>query len=363
MPLSVAAGRALRPRAVLAAALALIAIVPAAAHGQTRTMSWPALEVEARLDAHGDLHVTERQTIRFDGPWNGGERVFRVPSGQRLRFERISRGPTTDGSSSSCAATSAGWTTATSRSDTPSAGGAARRTTRPSPRRRSPTSSVHALGVLAREGDGRYLLHHDFAFPDRAWPIHKARASLDLDPAWQAGMVGPLHLEAAPLAPGKSLVARVPLRWAGTGAGPALPGEGLAYPWRAVLAGALAAILAAAGVRLVRHARARGQLAPLPAQVDDAFLREHVLSRSPEVIGAAYDDAVGAPEVAAVLARLSAERKLEARVVKGRRFLGLALGRDVVRLALRAERGAFTGHERSLVDASSSTVTRSTPTG
>jgi hypothetical protein len=337
---------------VLAAALVLIAIVPAAARGQARTMSWPALEVEARLDANGDLHVTERQAIRFDGAWNGGERVFRVPPGQRLRFERISR------------EAGDGRLVALARGDLDRVdhygftdGHTLRWRSRASDDAPFAAATlIYVLeytlsGVLAREGDGRYLLHHDFAFPDRAWPIHKARASLDLDPVWQAGTAGPLLFEAGPLVPGKSLVARVPLRWAAAGAGPALPGEGLAHPWREVFSGALAASLAAAGAMLVRHARARGQLAPLPTQVDDAFLREHVLSRPPEVIGAAYDDAVGAPEVAAVLARLSAEGKLETRVVKARRILGFSLGPDVVHLALRADRDAFTDHERSLVDA------------
>jgi hypothetical protein len=354
MPLSVAEGRELRRRVVLAAALALISIVPTAAREQTRTMSWPALDVKARLDASGDLHVTERQTIRFDGAWNGGERLFRVPSGQRLHLERISR-ETDDGRLVALARGDLG---RVDHYDFTERHTLRWRSRAPDDPPFAATTLTYVLeytlsGVLAREGDGRYLLHHDFAFPDRAWPIEKARAGLELDPAWEAGSAAPLQIETGPLAPGRSLVARVPLRWAGAGAGPALPGDGLAHPQRVVLAGALAAILAAGAVLLLRHARARGQLAPLPdpARVDDAFLREHVLSRPPEVIGAAFDDAVGTPEVAAVLARLSAEGKLEARVVRGRRILGLRLGHDVVRLALRVERGAFTGHERSLVDA------------
>jgi hypothetical protein len=349
MSLSAAADSGFSSRALLAL---VVALVPAAASAQARTMRWTALHVEARLDARGDLHVTERQVIVFDGAWNGGERIFRVSPGQRLRFERLSR------------ETAGGRLVPLVRGDL-------RRvdhydfTERDVLRWRSrgadaPPFAAATLayvleytlsGVLARERDEGYLLDHDFAFPDRAWPIQAARASLDLDPAWQAEGAGPLHLEAGPLAPGVGLVARVRLRWVGAGAGPALPGEGLPRPQRAALAAALAAILAAAGGVLLRHARGRGQLAPPPdpAQVDDAFLREHVLSRPPEVVGAAYDDAIGAPEVAAVLARLAGEGKLGARVERHRRLLGPR--RDVLHLALRVERGRLEGHERSLVDA------------
>ena len=54
MPPSAAAGGELPPRGLVAAAIALVALAPAPAHGQVRTMSWPVLEVEARLDAKID---------------------------------------------------------------------------------------------------------------------------------------------------------------------------------------------------------------------------------------------------------------------------------------------------------------------
>ncbi|HTO77633.1 MAG TPA: hypothetical protein VMQ61_16285, partial [Thermoanaerobaculia bacterium] len=58
---------------------------------RARELSWPSIDVRARLDADGALHVVERQTMRFTGDWNGGERVFRVEPGQNLRFESITR--------------------------------------------------------------------------------------------------------------------------------------------------------------------------------------------------------------------------------------------------------------------------------
>jgi len=79
------------PRTVLLALVAAVLAAPAPSSGGPRTLSWRTLEVEARLDGEGDLHVRERQVIVFDGDWNGGERRFRLAPGQRLRFERLLR--------------------------------------------------------------------------------------------------------------------------------------------------------------------------------------------------------------------------------------------------------------------------------
>ncbi len=46
----------------------------------------------------------------------------------------------------------------------------------------------------------------------------------------------------------------------------------------------------------------------------DPWLEERVLSQRAEVIGAAWDEEIGAAEVTAVLARLESERKLKSRV-------------------------------------------------
>src|SRR5262245_23479395 len=64
--------------------------LPGAAFAQRR-LYWDALDVTARLDAGGELHVTETQTIVFNGDWNGGERRFTVRPRQQLHFEGMSR--------------------------------------------------------------------------------------------------------------------------------------------------------------------------------------------------------------------------------------------------------------------------------
>jgi hypothetical protein len=109
----------------------------------------------------------------------------------------------------------------------------------------------------------------------------------------------------------------------------------------------MAAALLVASARVRRRGAARGLFDPLPdpAAVDETFLREYLLSHPPEVVGAAWDDVVSAPEVAAVLARMEAEGKLESRLDRG--FFGLL---TVLHLRLRVPRDSLRGHERRLVD-------------
>ncbi|HSN68668.1 MAG TPA: DUF2207 domain-containing protein, partial [Thermoanaerobaculia bacterium] len=56
-----------------------------------RSLSWSSVDVEAKLDADGRLHVRERQVYVFDGDWNGGERTFRLEPGQELEFHSMAR--------------------------------------------------------------------------------------------------------------------------------------------------------------------------------------------------------------------------------------------------------------------------------
>jgi hypothetical protein len=330
--------------------LAVAAALLAAASGDAgRTMSWRLLDVEARLDARGDLHVRERQEIVFDGAWNGGERTFRVGPRQRLRFEgivRVAPGgddvPLAPGKLSRVDEYQLSGNTLRWRSRLPS----------------DPPFSRDVLvyvleytlsGVLQPEGDGRYVLRHDFAFPDRAWPIAAARARLEVDRSWRDESLEPLELRAGALAPGESFVMTVPVRWSGAGSPPSMPGDGISTPLRGGLALAFLGALGIAAIALHRHGAARGQFAPPPRpdQVDDAFLREHVLSRRPEVVGAAWDDSVGAPEVAAVLARMEAEGKLATRLDRRGAWV---FKRDVLELALRVRRETLEGYERDLVE-------------
>src|SRR5512142_2005178 len=71
--------------------LLVVLLALAALPALGKSLYWPALGVTANLDRDGRLHVVERQVIMFDGDWNGGERSFRVATGQRIQFESIAR--------------------------------------------------------------------------------------------------------------------------------------------------------------------------------------------------------------------------------------------------------------------------------
>jgi hypothetical protein len=74
-------------RRLLLVVLLALAVSPALA----KSLDWRTLDVTARLDKDGALHVTERHGMVFDGDWNGGERTFRIGAGQGLHFESITR--------------------------------------------------------------------------------------------------------------------------------------------------------------------------------------------------------------------------------------------------------------------------------
>src|SRR5262245_24051283 len=61
------------------------------AHAAQRELRWDALDVRAHLSADGVLDVTETHTMVFTGDWNGGERVFDIRPGQKLRFDDMER--------------------------------------------------------------------------------------------------------------------------------------------------------------------------------------------------------------------------------------------------------------------------------
>lgn len=341
----------------LVLAAALLGAAPAIAGAAERTMSWDAVEVEARLDARGDLHVRERQAIRFHGAWNGAERRFRVGPGQRLRFERLLRE-----TPAGAVEVPAGDLGTVDRYAFP-----AQDTLRWRSRAaRDPPFAGEVLGyvleytlerVLLRAEDGIFL-EHDLAFPDRDWPIARARGRVVLDPAWQLAD-GTLEGEGAALPPGAGLVLQARLRWVGAGPAPEVPelasaasppepdappappgAEPLPEEFTPGLAPALAVLLLGVALTVYRHARRQGQLSPSPGvgDVDRRFLDEHLLAWPPEVVAAAWAGHVGPSAVAAVIAGHCAAGRIDARR-EGK----------TLHLRLRAPRDAFEGGDAALV--------------
>ena len=319
--------------------LFLILGAPGEAQAQ-RSLHWSRLDVVAHLDADGTLDVSETQSIVFTGDWNGGERRFIVHPRQTFTFVGIWRitsngreelrqdGSLDDVDDYAWADT----TTLRWRSRRPSAPPFANTTLRYEIRYRM-------SGILLKDDDG-YTLDHDFAFRDRDGVIERFTLKLTLDPAWQAVDSLRSDYTAGPLTRGVTFVVTAPLRYTGTGTPLAFdstrpPAIASGVP---ILLGFTALGVLWFFIREQRY----GRFEPIPYEsVNESWLNEHVFQHPPEVIGAAWDEWVGSPEVVALLARLEAEGTLESSLEVG----------NVMRLRLKADRESLTGHARALVDA------------
>ena len=283
----------------------------------------------------------------FTGDWNGGERTFRLEPGQTLAFERIRRiEPGTD----------AGLDLASgdlSQKDH-------FQFTNPTTlrwRSRLPSDPVFAdteidyeisytlSGVLLKQGD-RYVLDHNFALPDAQKTIETLSVHLELDPSWTPTAPGGFapSRTARGLRPGENFVVHAELgRAAGiAGPAPAAVRVGTTRSTRVAMFALLLLSTLAMGVAFYRREAALGRLsAPeKPDTIDEAWLDRHLFNLPPEEAGALWDDRVGAPEVTAVLARLTAEKKIET----------IPSGKEMT-MRLKAPLDSFVGYERELVQA------------
>lgn len=315
-----------------------------------RVLFWPAVDVTARLDSAGRLHVRERQDMSLTGDWNGGERTFRVDLGQDLTLNRMIRIDSlgqehamvenSDLDAIDQFSWTSGWTLRwRSRLPTDPPFNQALRTY---------VIDLTYDNVVKPEGNG-FRLDHDFAYSDRVGAILAYTLKLTLDPVWRApgdftGEFGPMTL-----APGEGFTVNIPLRFAGEGRpGSVIYGSSRLY--RLGLAIAFIAVVAVLFGAMVAHERAKGRFTPLlPLDgIDRPWLDEHVFRLPPEAVGAAWDDSTAGPEVAAVLARLVSEGKLKSEV----KSTGKGWFRtDVMHLELLVNRSVFKGHERQLIDA------------
>jgi hypothetical protein len=319
----------------------LLLLLPGTAFAQ-RELHWDALIVTARLNADGSLSVVEDQTIVFTGAWNGGERTFDIRPGQRLSFDGMSRWTGTT------------WQPMTRRGslsnvdDYAFAGATVLRW-----RSRLPTDPPfdhtevryqlrYRLAHILRADGDTYTLDSDFAFPKRDGVISRYELHLTLDPAWQPTTPVPDVYTATDLAPGQSFVVTLTLRYAGSGVPEAFDGSRPPAIRAAVLAIAGFSILSI--LWMFVSERAKGRFDRLDASaVDAGWLRDHVLKYPAELISAAWDDSIGRSEVVTILARMTADGKLESQVSGTSRHAGMTLH-------LKVDRGSLEGYERALVD-------------
>src|SRR5450432_2702792 len=188
-----------------------------------KELHWRALDVRARLDADGRLHVVERHVMVFSGDWNGGERIFRVLPGQSLSLEPVRRfDPGANGEAGPARDLVRGDLSAVDHYDFTDATTVRWRSRLPSDPPFDGTELGYEIaytlsGVLLKQGD-RYVLDHNFALPAANKTIETFSVDLDLDPAWTPPGEFVRRRTAGPLAPGANFVVHAELGRAAAGA-------------------------------------------------------------------------------------------------------------------------------------------------
>jgi len=297
----------------------------------TASVHWDSLDVVARLDADGRLEITERHAMVFDGPLNGGERVFRLGPGQKLQLLSVTRldggtaRPLAAGSPSSLALDQYALfdgRTLRWRSRLPS--------DPPFRSQRIDYEIAYALtGVVYREGEA-FILDHDFAFPDREGTIGSFSLDLEIDPAWSVEERLSMPVSAGPLQPGESYVVTLRLGRALVASMPfvhdsrpveevseqfppvasaVLQTPSATLPWRLGSLGVILAVTWLAWRRFVGRERELGRYDPLP-EISRSWLDLNIFKHRPEVVGAAWDGGIGRAEVAALIAVMTSEGKI-----------------------------------------------------
>ncbi len=312
-----------------------------------KSLYWRALDVNARLDADGRLHVREQQAMVFDGDWNGGERRFNLRQGQVLDFKGMSR--VEDGREIEL---TRGDLSRVDHWDFAGANIIRWRSRLPgnAPFRNQELIYVldYVLSNILDQSGGRVHLQHDFAFPDRAGVIKSYSLHLELDPAWE-GLKSPLDTHRQNLAPGQSMVIVANLTYAGAGKPAAIhvsPSrlQLLFLPILMLLAGALLTLY------FYWNEVQKGRFAPLfpQALINDQWLQRYVFSLPPEAVGAAWDEKTGAPEVCAIIARMAQEKKLTTWVTEESHLLGTI---QILHLRLNVDWNTLPGGEKELIEA------------
>ncbi|MFH2123825.1 MAG: DUF2207 domain-containing protein [Pseudomonadota bacterium] len=340
-------------------------MLPQTAFG--RSLYWQEMEVQARLDRDGRLHVRELQTMVFSGDWNGGERKFYVGAGQHLQVQRVLR---IDVPSDSEVELTRGDLAQVDHWDYSSGTTIRWRSRRPSdpPFQNTPLTYIleYTLSGIITADNGDYLLNHDFAFTERSGPIRHFTLNLELDPAWQSQQNLPSSLERNNLPPGQGV--RLQTRLSHNGGKPAAIGRAqkppvpapvrhTPYPSRLLFFSVVLLFFLWRLAVFFRHEKNLERFHPLvpTKDIDRSWLDRHLFPLRPEVVGATWDKQTSGPEVAAVLARLVLEKKMESRLEPKkislfRYDLFLPWLPPVLHLRLLLPREQYNDYEQALIE-------------
>jgi uncharacterized membrane protein YgcG len=297
--------------------------------------------VKARLDADGRLHVVERHAMVFTGDWNGGERRFRLFPNQQFSVEGVKR---IDPATGTTIALVAGNLDEVDHYAIPEGTTLRWRIRLPSDPPFDNTEIDYEItytlsGVLIRRGD-TYQLDHNFALPDAQQPIAEITVDLDFDPVWNVPATFARQQSRRLVPAGGDFIVRADLsRSDGRVASTARAGTTRAT--RLMLFLLLVAGVGAIAYKFYSRESSLGRFGSrtTTSSIDAEWLQHNLLSLLPEEAGALWDDKVGAPEVAAVLARLTAEQKIES-----------TASATEMTLRLKARHDSFKGYEKSLID-------------
>jgi uncharacterized membrane protein YgcG len=331
-------------RGLLLLAFAVSLAAPAASG---RELHWSDFSVKARLDAEGTLRIVETQTIVFSGDWNGGYRTFRLGPGQTLEFKSLSRVDPATGTGTFLVK---GDLQAVDHFDWSNAWKVQWRSRLESDPPFDRTAITYRLeyavaGVLRADG-AAYHLNHDFAFPDRESRIERFTLDLEFDPGWKVPFGLPTHVEKSDLLPGQGVIVTAALT-RGSGLRPVVVHVMSGRTW-SIVVGSLVAFVLLLVFRFRQWEAGSGRYLPLVplSEIDAAWLEKNLLVWKAEEAGAAWDDRVEGPEVAALLARLVTEGKIASRLETEKGFL---TKKQVLHLTLKAPRTEFQGHVRELI--------------
>lgn len=321
--------------------LVLTLLIAASAHA--RTLHWRSVAVDAHLDAEGRMHVVETQAYVFDGDWNGGERRFNVYGNQSLEFEKLTR-VDRDGSETLLVMAPLDKVDHYQISDGPLLRWRSRLPGDPEFKNTELTYRLRYTlsGIVRRVNNKRYILSHDFAFPDRPGVIENFSVHFTLDPIW-SGIQSPYDAHVTNLQPGRGYVVNATLQHHGARAPVAVPfGAPSGVAWGMALLLVLGLAVLVYTFIIGEKARGRFVFTP-PGEIDQQWLDENVLRYKPEIVGAAFDNKIGAPEVAGILAALANEKKIETRVEQRR------MKRPLLHMKLLVPIDQIQGHRHALV--------------
>jgi uncharacterized membrane protein YgcG len=332
-------------------ALSLVFSTDAAA----RSLYWKALEVHLRVEADGKLHITERHEMLFDGDWNGGERTFQWQPWQKLELLGISE-IAPDGAKVPLTSGSLDLVNRFRFSDKVLRW----RSRLPQDPPFADQLKVYEIeytiagALMTTQASTIYQLSHDLAFPERSGVIERFEAVIEFAPEWDAPQVLLEPITRQNLAPGESVFVANNLHYIGNGRPTAVAEapEVAAVdnaPFLRQVGVSLTFVFALAfAISWFRSERDLGRFdTPVPLdQIDEDWLKVHVFNLKPEVVGAVWDRHTASAEVAALLARLVQEGKLQTHVTEH----GWSIFKTTtMHLKLLCDRKELDSYERQLI--------------